>query len=101
MATLQGTDKNEIHSDVGDHRSHFTALWAGERGWGVSVKILRKSRMEMKGDSPTIFTASFGLLLAPVGTFSIFRNVSIPSITFPNTTCFPSRKSHFAVVMKN
>ena len=52
-------------------------------------------------DSPTIFTANLGLLLGPVETFSIFLRVSIPSITFPNTTCFPSRKSHFAVVIKN
>ena len=51
--------------------------------------------------APTILTASFGLLLGPVGTFSILRSVSMPSITRPKTTCFPSRKSHFAVVMKN
>ena len=25
----------------------------------------------------------------------------MPSMTLPKTTCFPSRKSHFAVVMKN
>lgn len=50
---------------------------------------------------PTTFTASLGLLFGPVGTFSILRSVSIPSITFPNTTCLPSKKSHFAVVMKN
>lgn len=50
---------------------------------------------------PVIFTTNFGLLLGPVGTFSIFLSVNIPSITFPNTTCFPSKKSHFAVVMKN
>ena len=57
-----------------------------------------------KGDTsslPVILTTSFGRLLGPVGTFSIFRSVSMPSMTFPNTTCFPSRKSHFAVVMKN
>lgn len=52
-------------------------------------------------DSPVIFTTSLGLLFAPVGEFSIFRSVSIPSMTLPKTTCFPSRKSHFAVVMKN
>lgn len=50
---------------------------------------------------PTILTNSFGLLFGPVGTCSILRNVSIPSITRPKTTCFLSRKSHFAVVMKN
>lgn len=50
---------------------------------------------------PVIFTASFGLLFGPVGTFSILRNVSMPSMTFPKTTCFPSRKSHGAVVTKN
>ena len=46
-------------------------------------------------------TGSFGLLFAPVGTFSIFLMMSRPSITLPNTTCFPSRKSHFAHVTKN
>ena len=50
---------------------------------------------------PVILTASFGLLFGPVGTFSILRNVSIPSMTLPKTTCFPSRKSHGAVVTKN
>ena len=44
---------------------------------------------------------SLGRLFGPVATFSILRRVSIPSITRPNTTCFPSRKSHLAVVMKN
>lgn len=52
-------------------------------------------------DGPVIFTTSLGLLLGPVATFSIFLSVSIPSMTFPNTTCFPSKKSHFAVVTKN
>lgn len=51
--------------------------------------------------SPVIFTTSLGLLFGPVGTFSIFRSVSIPSMTLPKTTCLPSKKSHFAVVMKN
>lgn len=27
--------------------------------------------------------------------------MSIPSITLPKTTCFPSKKSHLSVVMKN
>ena len=53
------------------------------------------------GDSPTTLTTSFGRLFGPVGTFSIFLKVSIPSTTLPKTTCFPSKKSHFAVVMKN
>ena len=43
-------------------------------------------------------TGSLGLLLTPVGTFSIFLITSNPSITRPNTTCFPSRKSHLAHV---
>ena len=51
--------------------------------------------------SPTIFTANFGLLLGPVDTFSIFLRVNMPSITFPNTTCFPSRCPVGAAVMKN
>ena len=46
-------------------------------------------------------TGSLGLLLGPVGTFSIFLMTNKPSMTFPNTTCFPSRKSHFAHVIKN
>lgn len=40
-------------------------------------------------------------LLGPVGTFSTFRTVNRPSVTLPKTTCFPSRKSAGAVVMKN
>lgn len=51
-----------------------------------------------------ILTTVLGLLFGPVGTFSIFRNISMlsaPSSIFPNTTCFPSRKSAGAVVMKN
>jgi hypothetical protein len=46
---------------------------------------------------PVIFTTSFGLLFGPVGTFSILRKVSMPSMTLPKTTCFPSRKSQGAV----
>ncbi len=61
----------------------------------------RGEQTKRRGDLPTIFTASFGLLLGPVETFSILRSVSMPSTTFPNTTCLPSKKSHFAVVMKN
>lgn len=40
-------------------------------------------------------------LLAPVGTFSIFLTVNRPSVTRPKMTCFPSRNSAGAVVMKN
>lgn len=40
-------------------------------------------------------------LLAPVGTFSILRTVSRPSMTRPKTVCLPSRKFAGAVVMKN
>lgn len=43
----------------------------------------------------------FGLLLGPVGTFSIFLITNNPSITRPNTTCFPSKKLQFAQVIKN
>jgi len=46
-------------------------------------------------------TGIFGLLLGPVGTFSIFLITSSPSMTLPNTTCFPSKKLHLAHVMKN
>ena len=52
-------------------------------------------------NAPVIFTTNLGLLFGPVETFSIFLNVNIPSITLPKTTCFPSKKSHLAVVMKN
>jgi len=44
---------------------------------------------------------SLGLLLGPVGTFSIFLMISKPSTTFPKTTCFPSNQSHLVQVMKN
>lgn len=44
---------------------------------------------------------NFGLLFGPVGTFSIFRIISRPSSTRPNTTCLLSRKLHLAHVMKN
>jgi len=36
-----------------------------------------------------------------VGTFSIARTTSMPSITLPNTTCFPSSQDAASVVMKN
>lgn len=44
---------------------------------------------------------SFGLLLGPVGTFSIFLIINSPSKTRPNTTCLLSRKLHLAHVIKN
>jgi hypothetical protein len=46
-------------------------------------------------------TGSLGLLFGPVATFSMRLTVSIPSITFPNTTCLLSSHSAFAHVMKN
>lgn len=46
-------------------------------------------------------TGILGLLFGPVGTFSIFLTTSKPSRTLPNTTCFPSKKSHLAHVIKN
>ena len=50
----------------------------------------------------TITTGTRGLFDPSVGIFSTLRTISIPSsITFPNTTCFWSRKSHFVHVMKN
>ena len=42
---------------------------------------------------------SLGLLLGPVGTFSIFRTTSLPMM-FPNTTCFPFSQSQLEQVMK-
>lgn len=44
---------------------------------------------------------NFGLLLGPVGTFSIFLIIKRPSKTRPNTTCLLSRKLHLAHVIKN
>jgi hypothetical protein len=69
----------------------------------ISNKIKRTGRFyhDKAMNIPVIFTASFGLLFGPVETFSILRNVSMPSMTLPKTTCFPSRKSHGAVVTKN
>lgn len=48
-----------------------------------------------------IVIGSFGLLLDPIGTFSIFLTISMPSITRPKTTCLLSRKLHLAHVTKN
>lgn len=48
-----------------------------------------------------ITTGSLGLLLGPVGTFSIFLITTSPSMIFPNTTCFPSSQSHLEHVIKN
>ena len=48
-----------------------------------------------------ITTGNLGLLLGPVGTFSIFLTTRRPSITLPKTTCLSSRKSHLVHVMKN
>lgn len=90
--TLENSTKYKIIVTTGVY-SHLATLW-GTQGLSEAARQQRKH-------IPTIFTASFGLLFGPVGTFSIFRSVSMPSITLPNTTCFPSRKSHFAVVMKN
>lgn len=70
----------------------------------VSNNELQKQGMMTKDDTrhiPVILTTNLGRLFGPVGTFSILRSVSIPSMTRPKTTCFPSRKSHFAVVTKN
>ena len=69
----------------------------------ASVFICRKARDAISHISPHwgTRTGSLGLLLGPVGTFSIFLMTSRPSITLPNTTCFPSKKSHFVHVMKN
>jgi hypothetical protein len=54
-------------------------------------------------DLPVILQTSFGRLLGPVATFSIFLRTSMPSwsTTLPNTTCLPSRKGAGCVVMKN
>jgi hypothetical protein len=48
-----------------------------------------------------ITTGNFGRALGPVITFSILRKVNKPSTRRPNTTCFPSKKSAFAQVIKN
>jgi hypothetical protein len=78
-----------------------------ERSAFTSLRILRKIHQSLTHlglrlqKSPVILTANLGRLFGPVGTCSIFLTVSIPSITRPKTTCFPSRKSHTDVVMKN
>jgi len=61
----------------------------------------KSTKNQIREIVPVIFTTNFGLLFAPVGTFSIFLTVNIPSITLPKTTCLLSKKSHFAVVIKN
>jgi hypothetical protein len=78
------------------HISHFTAFYAFQIN-----KHLNHNKTMNLNNVPVIFTTSFGLLFGPVGTFSILRKVSMPSMTLPKTTCFPSRKSQGAVVTKN
>lgn len=63
--------------------------------------MTQRQRPQEMVNVPVIFTANFGRLLFPVATFSIFRSVSIPSVTRPKTVCFPSKKAAGAVVMKN
>jgi len=46
-------------------------------------------------------TGILGLLFEPVGAFSIFLMTKRPSMIRPKTTCFLSKKSAFAQVMKN
>ena len=50
-----------------------------------------------------IVTSRFGTSLPryPVLVFSIFLTTSMPSTTWPKTTCLPSRKGVGTVVMKN
>jgi hypothetical protein len=72
---------------------HLPAFYGGI----MSLQV----KMKGKADAPVIFTTSLGRLFGPVWTASILRSVSMPSMTLPKTTCFPSRNSHFAVVMKN
>ena len=50
-----------------------------------------------------ITTSKFGISFPryPVFVFSILRTTSIPSKTFPKTTCLPSKKGVGTVVMKN
>lgn len=46
-------------------------------------------------------TEYLGLLFLSIGTLAIFFTISIPSITCPNTTCFPSKWGQAFKVMKN
>lgn len=53
--------------------------------------------------SPQSSITTFVLGLSPgtVGVFSIAFTTSIPSTTFPKTTCLPSNQEQGTVVMKN
>lgn len=73
---------------------HFTAL-------DDAHSQLRSERQSVLDSSISGDNELTHRLLAPVGVFSIFLTANIPSITRPNTTCLPSRKSAGAVVMKN
>jgi hypothetical protein len=42
-----------------------------------------------------------GLSSLSIGTFDIFFTIYIPSITWPKTTCFPSRWGQAFKVIKN
>ena len=76
----------------------------------VTSRLAPHQRRELGGDDESaryisphcvIDMGSLGLLFAPTVTFSIFRTVSIPSMTLPKTTCLPSSQSHASQVMKN
>jgi hypothetical protein len=46
-------------------------------------------------------TGILGLSYLSIGTFDILFTIYIPSITCPNTTCFPSKWGHAFNVIKN
>ena len=77
--------------------------------WFLSVKVYRSRWMVWcrqfgfhfsNWPQSTIFT---DFLVCPLSdpTFSMARTTSIPLMTFPNTTCFPSNHSVFSVQRKN
>ena len=102
ICQTQGKNHVEVsttNSSVEHTKSPLPAYISPHSAVNVKSKKILCSANVM--NIPVILTASFGRLLGPVGTFSILRSVSMPSMTLPKTTCFPSRKSHGAVVMKN
>lgn len=95
------TKLNKKHGSIGathEIRNVWVFLWLIFH----SIQVVMKGRAKGQDSWPqsvmTIFLEGFPLLEPKL---SIFFTTSIPSFTCPNTTCFPSSQSVFAVQMKN
>merc|ERR1711924_94695 len=76
----------------------------------MNSKVLRRHEQEPAAElqvpldltSPqSLMTTVFEVFPLPLPTFSTFFTTSVPSTTFPNTTCFPSKCGVLVTVRKN